>query len=222
MLHHRQKLHMGISHILYVLRQLFGDLPVIVELAAHDLLAVLVHGKGLANPGAQMHLIDGHGLLFIICLVPLLHPHIICPLIAVNIPDNGRVVGAQLPIAAIWIRFEHGVSVLGLYLILIDTACIQAGDKQLKHPVVPKPSHLVAAAVPHIKVAHNAHPHGAGSPHRKVHALYALDLHDMGTHLLVHIIADARVKFFQSGLVKLGLIGIGIPHLLGSPVVIGH
>ena len=39
---------------------------------------------------------------------------------------------------------------LAFYLVLVHRAFVQPGDKQLKHPVVPKPSHLVAAGRPHI------------------------------------------------------------------------
>ncbi len=52
MLHNRKKLHMGIPHLVYILRQLFGNLSVIVELATCNLLPFLINCNGLTDPGA--------------------------------------------------------------------------------------------------------------------------------------------------------------------------
>ena len=37
MLHHRHQLHMGVTHFLYIFRQANCDLPVIIELGAHNI-----------------------------------------------------------------------------------------------------------------------------------------------------------------------------------------
>ncbi len=42
MLHHREKLDMGIAHLLHILRQLHGNLPVIIKFGACHLGAVLI------------------------------------------------------------------------------------------------------------------------------------------------------------------------------------
>ena len=74
MLHHRHELHMGISHVLYVLRQPWGQLAVIIEFGTHQVLSCLILDRLLADPGAQMNLIYVHGLVLCICFCPLIHP----------------------------------------------------------------------------------------------------------------------------------------------------
>ena len=65
---------MGISHVLYVLRQPWGQLAVIIEFGTHQVLSCLILDRLLADPGAQMNLIYVHGLVLCICFCPLIHP----------------------------------------------------------------------------------------------------------------------------------------------------
>ncbi len=155
-------------------------------------------------------------------LLPGCHPGLVAPLVIVDIPDNGGVVWPQLRVIAIGVRFQHGVAVFGLYLVLVHRAFVQPGDKQLKHTGIPQPSHLVTPPVPYIKIPHHADPHGTGSPDREIHALYALDLHNMSAQLLIGVVVDSRGEFAQLLLTDLGLVGIGITHLPHIPVVIGN
>ena len=74
MLHHRHELHMGVSHILYVFRQPWGQLPVIIKFGTRQVLSCLIPDSLLTDPGAQMDLIYVHGLVLCICLCPLIHP----------------------------------------------------------------------------------------------------------------------------------------------------
>ena len=96
MFHDRHQFHMGIAHLLHVFRQLLGDLPVVVELAPVDSLAVFICLHGLLHPGTEMHLINRHGRFCFPDGLALLHPAGILPLVRVNVPDNGSRVGAQL------------------------------------------------------------------------------------------------------------------------------
>ena len=74
MLHHRHELHMGVSHILYVFCQPWGQLPVIIKFGTHQVLSCLILDRLLADPGPQMDLIYVHGLVLCIGLCPLSHP----------------------------------------------------------------------------------------------------------------------------------------------------
>ena len=103
MLHHRQKLDVGIAHLLHVGRQLMGQLPIGVELGAVDLAAVLIHRYGPLLPGAQMHLIYVHGRLLIVLLPALFDPVLILPLILGDIPDDGRIGRSQFAVEGIGI-----------------------------------------------------------------------------------------------------------------------
>ena len=60
MFHHRKQLHMGVSHLFHIGCQLLRDLPVVVELAAVDVLTVLILCYRFLHPGTKMDLIDGH------------------------------------------------------------------------------------------------------------------------------------------------------------------
>ena len=74
MLHHRHKLHMGISHVLYVFRQPCRQLAVIIEFRTRQVLSGFIPGGFPAEPGTQMNLVYVHGLVLCICLCPLSHP----------------------------------------------------------------------------------------------------------------------------------------------------
>ena len=51
---------MGVSHLFHIGCQLLRDLPVVVELAAVDVLTVLILCYRFLHPGTKMDLIDGH------------------------------------------------------------------------------------------------------------------------------------------------------------------
>ena len=87
-LHHRQKLHMGIAHFLHIGSQLFCGLPVIIKLAAVLFLSVFIQLRRLPHPGAQMYLIDRHGRCLRIGLCSSVHPLLIAPLITAQVPDH--------------------------------------------------------------------------------------------------------------------------------------
>ncbi len=94
MLHHRHQLHMRISHVRYILRQLHRQLPVVVKLCAGNLLSLAVRRALLTHPGAQMNLIDIHGLVLRISPCPPLHPLLIRPREVVYLPYDGGVIGS--------------------------------------------------------------------------------------------------------------------------------
>ena len=164
MLHHRHQLHMGVTHLLHVIRQRTRDFPVIVKFRAGDLLAFRVQLQLLAFPGAQMNLVNGHRAGKQLVLRPFLHPIPVLPLIPSDIPDHGGRVRAQLRVIGVRIGLQHGKSRLGLDFILVNLSRLQAGNKQLENAGVPQETHGMAASVPEVKIAHHADPHGAGRP----------------------------------------------------------
>ena len=164
MLHHRHQLHMGVTHLLHVIRQRTCDFPVIVKLRAGDLLALCVQFQLLAFPGTQMNLVNGNRSGKQLVLRPFLHPLPVLPLIPADIPDYGGRVGAQLRVIGVRVGLQHGESRLGLDLILVNLPRLQAGNKQLENAGVPQETHGMAASVPEVKIAHHADPHGAWRP----------------------------------------------------------
>ena len=105
MLHHRHQFHMGISHILYIISQLYSQFPVIIELRPGNHISIFILCKRFADPGAQMNFVDIKRLVLCIRSGPLFHPLLILPLIGSNIPHNGGIIGAQLCIVGIGITF---------------------------------------------------------------------------------------------------------------------
>ncbi len=212
---------MSVPHLFHVIRQLHGNLTVIIKFAPGNLFPVFIHLYGLADPRTEMHLIDGHGLIFFIFFCPVLHPHIISPLITADIPDNRCIGRTQLSVIAIGVRLQHGITILCFYLIFINGAHIQPWNKQFKYSRISQFSHLVAPSIPHVKITHNADTHSTGSPYCKIYSLHALYLHCMRAHLLIDIIINARFKLFQFLFLKLRPICIGVLNLLCGAVVIG-
>ena len=104
MFHHRHQFHMSIAHLLYILSQPWGNLPVIIEFRADDLLPALIHGNRFADPGTQMQLVNGHRLCLGITLLPRTHPGIVRPCEFADIPHNRCRIRTKLRIVPIRIR----------------------------------------------------------------------------------------------------------------------
>ncbi len=141
-----------------------------------------------------MHLIDIHRLVLSIALHPGRHPLLIRPLILVQIPHHRSVIGAELAVIPVRIRFQHRFALHGLYLVLIDRPLLKAGNKQLENPGAAQLPHLVAPPVPKVKIPHYADPHSAGSPYGEIHALCLPHLHQMGAQLIVQVIVNPGLK----------------------------
>ena len=122
MLHHRHQLHMGIPHLLQIVRQRLRDLPVIVKFRAGDLLALRVLLQLLAPPGPQVNLVDGHRAGEQVVLHPFFHPFPVLPLIFADIPDHRGCVGAQLRVIGIGVGLQHGKARLCFDLIFVNLA----------------------------------------------------------------------------------------------------
>ena len=224
MLHHRHQLHMGVAHLLHIGSQPLGGLPVVVELGACDGLPRLVHCQLLADPGAQVHLVDVHGLVLGVRFSPLLHPRLVLPLIAVNVPDHGGGIGPKLRIVGIGIRLQHGLPVPRLDLILVDIPLLEARNKQLENAgVVPAHlPHLMAPPIPLVEIANHADPHGAGRPHGKIHALHPVNGHGMRAHFLIYIVVNARSEFLNVLVCIQRRKGVGVTKLLLSAALKGN
>ena len=97
-LHHREKLHMGVAHLLDVSSKFFRDLPVIIKLAAVDVIPIFILSYRFLHPGAEMDLIDRHRRVLqpVFCRFSLFDPLAIVPLIISHIPDHGRRIRSEL------------------------------------------------------------------------------------------------------------------------------
>ena len=104
MLHHRHQFYMGIAHALNIFSQTRRNLPVVIKFRAHNVIALFVLLRMLADPGTKMHLINRHGLFLRINLFPGCHPGIITPGKLIHIPHNRSCVRTHFRIISIRIR----------------------------------------------------------------------------------------------------------------------
>ena len=107
-------------------------------------------------------------------------------------------------------------------LILIKRTCLQTREEELKHTGITQTLHLMASAIPHIKVTDYADAHGTGCPHRKINTLYSVNGHRVCTHLAVYIVIDPGTELFQLCIGVLRRKGIRILQFFHSSVVIRH
>ena len=211
MLHHRQQLDVRVAHLLYIFRDHRSKLAIIVKITVLRL-----------SPGGKMHLIDCHRLLLGICLFPLLHPSVVCPLKLRKIRNDGRRLRAELRRVCVGICLQIGDVSLRLDLVFIHFSDADTRYKKLKNTAVPEPSHGKASAVPEVKIPHQADAHGIRCPHSKVNALHALHRHRVRAHFFINIVADAGIEARGFLLRQHRLKCVWINIFQGSPIVKDH
>ena len=109
-----------------------------------------------------------------------------------------------------------------LDFILVKRSGLKPRHKQFKDAGIAQALHLVASAIPHIKVTDYADAHGARCPHGKINAFYTVNRHGMRAHLAVYIVINACVKLFQLRVRKLGRKCVRILHFLCRPVIVSN
>ena len=186
---------MGVSHLFHILCQLLCDFPVMIKLTAVYRVSVLIHFHRLLHPGSQMYFIDIHRATKSAGLFPFVHPLLIFPFISGKIPYDGGRIRAQLGIAGVRIRLQHGLSGPVFNLILIKHTRLEPGNKQFINSGISQPAHLMTPSIPEVKVSHHADPHSARSPDRKMHAPHSVDGNRMGTQLFIGMVIDACLEF---------------------------
>ena len=96
---HGHHLHMGVAHVLAVGGQGLTHQPVLGLVIAHVL------------PGAQVHLVNAHGLAEMLALFPLLHIGLVRPLVAAAVPDDGSGLLPVLGEGSKGVRLQHLLTV---------------------------------------------------------------------------------------------------------------
>ena len=109
-----------------------------------------------------------------------------------------------------------------LDLIFVKCSSFQPRHKQFKDPRIPKTFHLMAAAVPHIKITDHTDTHGTRCPYGKINTVYTVNGHRMRTHFAVYIIIDSCVKLFQFCVCKLRRKCVWILQFLRCPVIVSN
>ena len=124
MLRDAHQLHMGITHLMDIIRQRVCQLPIVI-------IPVLIGTMGMLLPGARMHFIDGHGLFLRILLFPLLHPVLVRPTEIRDIGYFGRGSRTHLRLGCVRIRLVKQTVILRLNQIFIEAAKLYARHEHL-------------------------------------------------------------------------------------------
>ena len=155
MLHHRQQLDMGVSHLDHIRHQLLRQLVIIESLAV-----------GIPPPGAEMHFVNVDRLVVNRVLTAALLPRRILPVVSIQMVDLGRGGRAGLKMIGIRIRFQHSLAVRRLHTILVGIVFLQPADRCLPH-AVGAAGHGGGILLPIVEVAHHRYTGGVRRPHAK-------------------------------------------------------
>ena len=150
---------MRIAHLLHIRHQFGGEL----------LIAQVV------SPRSQMHLVDAHGLHIVLCLVPLLQPLLVLPLV-VRLGHNGAGAGRNLGAAGQRVSLVQPPPLLRVDGIFIHLTLAHAGDEDLPNTGAPQAAHGELVRVPTTEITNNRHTRGVRRPHRKTRALHRAEI----------------------------------------------
>ena len=157
-LHHGQKLHMGVAHLPDVGDQLVGQLGIVIG----DLLF-------LQLPAARVHLVDVHRAVDHVRLFLSSLPGIIVPGKAGDIVDLAAVGGPGLRVERIGVGLVDQVAAPGGHTVLVDIVFLYAGDEQLPDRIPIHFAHRVAARLPAVEIAHHTDGGCMGCPNTEHH-----------------------------------------------------
>ena len=174
------ELHMGVAHLHAIGGQCLRRITIV-----HEAVVYLVRR---ALPGAEMHLINGHGLLIGAALGPVPHPVAVLPVIAADVRHLGRRTRPELGREGIGICLVQLLPVLGPDHILVDLALLHARHEALVDAAGLQRKHVIGLRIPLIPVTDDGNRLGMRCPDRKVNALLSLQHRRMGTHLLINLI----------------------------------
>ena len=152
-----QQLNVGVVHLLAVVGQLVGHAAVVGE----DLVLPLA-------PGAQVHLVYGHGGVYRVPAAAGGHVAAVGPAVALDIPDLGAGRGPGLGVEGKGVGLEDGVPVRADDAVFIDVAVFYVGQEGAPDAVL-APVHGRGIAVPAVEVAYDRDfPRVRGPDHKAV------------------------------------------------------
>ncbi len=153
MLGQGEQLHMGEAHLLQIGHQIAGDIPVGEELSLAG-----------APPGAQVALINIHGIGIGTVLGPVGHPVPVPPLIAcVQVIDLGGDIGAGLGVEGVGVSLSNVGPIPGVDGVLVGIIAFHTGNKDL--PDAPlRFLHGGGIQIPAVEITDQSNFRGVGSP----------------------------------------------------------
>ena len=181
------QLHMSIPHLLHIVCQTVGQLPVAVK-------SVLIRSMRMLFPGTRMYLIDRHRRFLWIPLLPLLHPDTVAPSKTADIRNLRGRSRALLRFKCIGVSLVEQSVIRCLNQIFIKTSHLHIRNKQFIDPKGLQAFHLMAFLVPSVKLPNDMHAMGMGRPDSKMYAFLSLMLCRVGTQLPKNIVVIPLAK----------------------------
>ena len=151
-LHDREQLHMGVTHLLDIGHQIASGVPVGEKLTLAG-----------AAPGPQMAFVDVHGPAVGRVFGPVVHPAGIPPGILIQLIDLGRVPGTGLSMEGVWIGLGRHRSVGGVDDVFVCIIALQAGQKALPDAAL-QLFQRGSVFVPSVKITKDTDLPGVGRP----------------------------------------------------------
>jgi len=197
-----EQLDMGEAGLQGIGDQLLRQLPVVQE------TTVL-----LAPPGPQVEFQDAQGRRVAIALPAFLHPRVIAPDVVPQAMDDGGRAGGTFALEG------EGIGLQGYHAALraLDLEFVELSDHQVRDEELPDAVHGVllhgmAAAVPVVEGAHDAHSARVRSPDGEGHARHAVEDPGMGAQAFVGtqvgpLAQQVAVQLAQDGTEAVGIFG---------------
>ena len=183
MLCNPHQLHMGISHLLDIIRNGMGKFTIRIK--------SLILCARMTHPGAHMYLIDRQRILLLIPLFSLLHPLLVRPFQIGNIGHSGSRTRTPLRIICKRIRLKNPLSCLCLNTEFIQIPFLRSRHKTSVDPQRLLPLHLIRLKIPCIKLTYNRHTDCMWRPYCKIDTFLLL-LHGLvRSHLAEDLIVRA-------------------------------
>ena len=178
MLRNAHQLHMGVAHVVDILRQLRRQVTVFAEAVIRPALVLF--------PGAEMYLIDRERALSGISPQAGAHPGPVLPVIGREIRHDGSGLRAKLTLVSVGVRLEENIAFLRLYGKLVERVGSDAGNKEIIDSGFRQKLHPVPSRCPAVKVPHDADRTRVRRPHGEVDAILPVFRCRMSAQLFVN------------------------------------
>ena len=205
MLGNADQFHMGIAHLLYIVGQTYRCLTVVIEAVR------VLFGPGMLHPGADMYLVDGHGVGDFVEFFSLFEPLGVMPFVVCNVGNAGSSSRPELGLIC------KGISLVKLFIMHSDNEKLiklpdgRARNKYFKHTDGTGLCHYVGFGIPPIEFADHGNAFCIRCPDREIGSLYAVLFCGVRAKLFVKVIVDALTKQILVKLCKLHFISHNPP-----------
>ena len=217
MFHYRHELHVRVAHFLQIGDQLAGNLGVVQDAPVLS-----------PAPGAQVHLVDVHGLALRHLFLPGFHPFAVVPPVFRQVPQLAAVARAQLHLKAVGIgphmpfpvgaedRVFIGAEQLRGFGIAVFFRVALWPEQRVRQPQLPDAVillfHGICFHVPAAELAHEGNALRVGCPDGEMPFQLPVFVHGMRAKEIIRVHTVPHVKAFTPLTVRRI-----VPHIARPP-----